>query len=132
MRRQIPGIKILVHPECRDDVVALADAALSTSGMVEYAKQSSSDKFLAVTECGLSDMLQISVPEKQFYRACKICRYMKAISLDDVEQSLLKLQFEITLDEDVRVRAKRALDRMFELTGGKRDNLALSSGVVDE
>ncbi|MBK6909451.1 MAG: quinolinate synthase NadA [bacterium] len=132
MRRQIPGIKILVHPECRDDVVALADAALSTSGMVEYAQQSAATNFLAVTECGLSDLLQISVPDKNFYRACKICRFMKAISMDDVEQALLKMQFEITIDEPVRSRARHALERMFELTGERRDDLTLPDGVANE
>jgi quinolinate synthase len=132
MRRQIPGLKILVHPECRDDVLALADAALSTSGMVDYAQQSSASKFLAVTECGLSDVLQMSVPDKQFYRACKICRFMKAISLDDVEASLEKLQFKIELDESVRTRALQAIERMFELTGATRDNLALPDGIADE
>jgi quinolinate synthase len=132
MRRQVPGIKILVHPECRDDVLQLADAALSTSGMIDYAKQSASQEFLAVTECGLSDMLQIQVPEKHFYRACKICRFMKAISLRDVEAALENKQFEITLPENVRVKAARALHRMFELTGGTRDNLALPSDVAAE
>jgi quinolinate synthase len=132
MRREVPGIKILVHPECRDDVLKLADAALSTSGMIDYAKQSPADKFLAVTECGLSDMLQISVPEKQFFRACKICRFMKAISLDDVEASLQRMQFEITLPENVRVKAGRAIRRMFELTGSQRDNLALPVDVAAE
>jgi quinolinate synthase len=132
MRRQLPGIKILVHPECRDDVVALADAALSTSGMVDYAKQSSASQFLAVTECGLSDMLQIAVPEKQFFRACKICRFMKAISLDDVEASLERLQFEITLPENVRTKASQAIRKMFALTGKQRDNLALPADVEPE
>jgi quinolinate synthase len=132
MRRQVPGIKILVHPECRDDVLKLADAALSTSGMIDYAKQSTASDFLAVTECGLSDMLQIQVPEKHFFRACKICRFMKAISLDDVEASLTKTQFEISLGEHVRVRAGHALRRMFELTGGARDNLALPADVETE
>jgi quinolinate synthase len=132
MRREIPGIKILVHPECRDDVVALADAALSTSGMVDYAKASSSADFLAVTECGLSDMLQMSVPEKRFFRACKICRFMKAISLEDVETSLEKMQFEITLDETVRKRAEKTLTRMFELTGSSRDALRLPGDVPSE
>ncbi len=132
MRRQIPGIKILVHPECRDDVVALADAALSTSGMVEYAQASKATEFLAVTECGLSDLLQISVPDKTFYRACKICRFMKAISLDDVEQSLLQNRFQIEVDEPVRSRARMALNRMFELTGETRDNLSLPDSIANE
>jgi quinolinate synthase len=132
MRQEIPGIKVLVHPECRDDVLKLADAALSTSGMIDYAKQSNASEFLAVTECGLSDMLQIAVPEKHFYRACKICRFMKAITLDNVEESLAKMQFEITLDEEVRLRAGHAIQRMFDLTSSKRDNLAIPVDVADE
>ncbi|MCC6475422.1 quinolinate synthase NadA [bacterium] len=132
MRTQFPGIQILVHPECRDDVVALADASLSTSGMVEFAKASRAQEFLAVTECGLSDLLQIQVPEKTFYRACKICRFMKAISLEDVEESLKQNRFEITIDETTREGAKQALTKMFELTGGSRDNLALPRSVADE
>ena len=132
IRKQVPGIKVLVHPECRDDVLKLADAALSTSGMIDYAKDSDATQFLAVTECGLSDMLQINVPDKQFFRACKICRFMKMISLDDVEASLEKMQFEITLSEEVRLNAQRAIQRMFELTGGQRDNLKLPSNVADE
>ncbi|MBU0690298.1 quinolinate synthase NadA [bacterium] len=132
IRKQVPGIKVLVHPECRDDVLKLADAALSTSGMIEYAQASDAQQFLAVTECGLSDMLQINVPEKQFFRACKICRFMKMISLDDVEASLEKMQFEITLSDEVRLKAQRSLDRMFELTGGARDNLKLPAYVADE
>lgn len=131
-RRQIPGIKILVHPECRDDVLKMADAALSTSGMIEYARQSDATEFLAVTECGVSDMLEIGAPNKHFFRACKICRFMKAISLDNVEAALQKMQFRIEIEEDVRVRAGRAIQRMFELTGGTRDNLALPDSAPDE
>jgi quinolinate synthase len=132
MRREVPGIQIMVHPECRDDVVALADVALSTAGMVDYARESAAEKFLAVTECGLSDLLQMAVPEKQFFRACKICRFMKAISLDDVEQALVRLQFEIRLEERVSDQARRAITRMFELTGERRDNLALPADVAAE
>lgn len=132
MRQEVPGIKIMVHPECRDDVVALADVALSTAGMVDYAKDSSAQQFLAVTECGLSDMLQMAVPDKQFFRACKICRFMKAISLDDVESSLRDLRYEVTLTETVSNNARRAILNMFDLTGEKRDNLALPTDVTAE
>ena len=99
---------------------------------VEYAQASSSTEFLAVTECGLSDLLQMSVPDKTFYRACKICRFMTAISLDDVEQALLQNRFQIEVDEPVRSNARKALERMFELTGETRDNLTLPDSVVNE
>jgi len=129
VREANPGMKVLVHPECRDDVVQLADAALSTSGMVRYAQDSDALDFLAVTECGLSDLLTIQVPGKHFYRACKICRFMKMITLDNVLESLEKLEPEITLPEDVRLGAERAIRRMFELTSPDKIPLALASTV---
>src|SRR5262245_62319375 len=82
VKRSLPNVRVLVHPECRADVVALADAVLSTSGMVHYAKQSDAHEFLVVTECGLSDRLLIEVPEKRFYKACKLCQFMKMITLE--------------------------------------------------
>jgi quinolinate synthase len=81
VKEALPNVRILVHPECRADVIALADAVLSTSGMVRYAKESDAEEFLVVTECGLSDRLLIEVPEKKFYKACKLCQFMKMITL---------------------------------------------------
>ena len=115
VKRALPHLKVLAHPECRKDVLALADAVLSTSGMVSYAKESPAHDFLIVTECGLSDRLVLEVPEKKFYKSCKLCQYMKMITLEGTRDALRDLAPEITLDEDVRVRAKRALDRMLEL-----------------
>jgi quinolinate synthase len=112
----IPGVKVLVHPECRDDVVALADAVLSTSGMVRYAKQSDAAEFLVVTECGLSDKLLMEVPEKHFYKACKLCQYMKMITLDNVVVALERMRYEIEIEEDVRKAAAASLERMLELS----------------
>ena len=116
VKRSIPGVKVLVHPECRSDVVDLADAVLSTSGMVRYAKESSADEFLVVTECGLSDKLLLEVPEKRFYKACKLCQFMKMITLENTVEALETMRHEIVLDEDVRAGAERSLRRMFELT----------------
>ncbi len=111
-----PNMRVLVHPECRDDVVALADAVMSTSGMVTYAINSDADKFLAVTECGLSDLLTIQVQDKQFFRVCNVCRFMKMITLDNIIACLENLQPEITLDEETRVGAESSIRKMFELT----------------
>ena len=115
VKRAIPGIKVLAHPECRTDVLRLADAVLSTSAMVRYAESSDADKFLIVTECGLSDRLLMEIPNKHFYKACKLCRYMKMITLGGTLDSLRHLRFEIELPEDVREGARRALERMLEL-----------------
>jgi len=111
-----PDLEILVHPECRPDVAKLADAVLSTSGMVRYAKERSAMRFLIVTECGLSDRLAMEVPEKQFLKGCKLCTFMKVTTLEDVRDSLKFVQYEVVVPEEIRVPAERALRRMFEVT----------------
>src|SRR4029077_1657707 len=80
-------------------------------------KESPSQEFLVVTECGLSDRLLLEVPEKRFYKSCKLCAYMKMITLEGTRDALRDLAPEITLPEDVRVRAARALERMLDLGG---------------
>jgi len=112
----IPGLKVLAHPECRADVLALADATLSTSAMMRYARESDATNFLIVTECGLSDRLLLEVPDKHFFKVCKLCRYMKMITLEGTLDSLINLRHEIQLSDDVREGAKRALERMIELS----------------
>jgi len=115
IREARPDIRVIVHPECRQDVIALADAVRSTSGMIEYARKSDAREFLIVTECGLSDRLLLELPGKNFYKACKLCQYMKMITLEDTARALKEMRHPIELDEDVRTRAERALRRMFEL-----------------
>ena len=114
-RAAVPGIIVIAHPECRKDVIAIADEVLSTSAMMRYAKESPADKFLIVTECGLSDRLLLEIPDKHFYKACKLCRYMKMITLDGVRDSLINRRYAIVLPDDVREGAKHALERMLEL-----------------
>ena len=116
VRQNLPHVKILVHPECREDVIRLADAALSTSAMMRYAKDSPAQEFLIVTECGLSDRLLLEVPEKKFYKSCKLCAFMKMITLESVRDSLHNLRHEITLPEAVRAGAELSLNRMLELS----------------
>lgn len=116
IREADPELEILVHPECRPDVAALADAVLSTSGMVRYAKERPANRFLVVTECGLSDRLAMEVPDKQFVKGCKLCAFMKVTTLEDVRDSLLYKRYEMEVPEEIRVPAERALRRMFEAT----------------
>jgi quinolinate synthase len=118
IREADPEIEILVHPECRADVAKLADAVLSTSGMVKYAKERPAKRFLVVTECGLSDRLAMEVPDKTFVKGCKLCTFMKVTSLEDVRDSLKFMRYEIEVPEDIRVPAERALQRMFDATEG--------------
>jgi len=115
MKAEHPDAVVLIHPECRADVLKLADEVLSTEGMIRFARASKAQSFVVVTECGLSDRLTIEIPEKTFYRSCQICRYMKANTLEDIVASLERLQFEITVPESVRLRAARAVERMLEV-----------------
>jgi len=115
-----PDLEILVHPECRGDVAALADAVLSTSGMVRWAKERPATRFLVVTECGLSDRLAMEVPDKTFLKGCKLCTFMKVTTLEDVRDSLRDMKYEIEVPEEIRVPAERALQRMFDANEGAR------------
>jgi quinolinate synthase len=116
IREADPEIEILVHPECRGDVAHLANAVLSTSGMVRYAKERPAKRFLVVTECGLSDRLAMEVPDKTFVKGCKLCTFMKVTTLEDVRDSLRHMRYEIDVPEEIRVPAERALRRMFAAT----------------
>ncbi len=116
VRKHLPRVKVLAHPECRQDVLDLADAVLSTSGMIGYARESDAQEFLVVTECGLSDRLLLELPEKTFYKSCKLCAYMKMITLEGTLRSLEEMSHPIELDEDVRAGAERSLKRMLELS----------------
>jgi len=114
IKQSDPDLEILVHPECRGDVAALADAVLSTSGMVRWAKERPASRFLVVTECGLSDRLAMEVPDKTFLKGCKLCTFMKVTTLEDVRDSLRDLKYEIEVPEEIRVPAEKALQRMFD------------------
>ncbi len=116
IRKADPELQIMVHPECRPDVADLADAVLSTSGMVRFAKERPELRFLVVTECGLSDRLAMEVPDKTFVKGCKLCTFMKVTRLEDVRDSLRDMKYEIVVPEEIRVPAERALRRMFEAT----------------
>lgn len=120
IKEQHPNAKFLVHPECVPDVVKLADYVGSTSGIMEYAKASSDKEFIIGTENSIVQHLQFDCPDKKFYPASKdlVCHNMKATTLSDV-LSCCKFSGgeEITLDEELRLAAKRSIDKMIEYGG---------------
>ena len=120
IREADPELRILVHPECRKDVARMADAVLSTSGMVRYAREHDAERYLVVTECGLTDRLAMEVPDKTFVKGCKVCAFMKVTTLEDVRDSLAELRYPIEIPEEIRARAERALRRMFEIEEATR------------
>lgn len=116
-RRRHPQAEVLVHPECRPEVVAAADAVLSTSGMLRHVRQSTAEEFIIGTELGMLHPLQKAAPEKRFYPAAPhmICRNMKQNTLENLLEALEKGQHVVTVPEDIRLRARAALDRMLRL-----------------
>ncbi|VVB99523.1 Quinolinate synthase A [uncultured archaeon] len=114
-RHSYPGLKVLAHTECLPEVVSLADMAGGTTDMINYIAASKEKRFLIATECGMSDLLRERFPDKEFITPCSICPYMKKITLENVLEALEKEMFEVKVPENVREKAKKALDRMIEI-----------------
>lgn len=117
-RARYPGLKVVAHPECTSEVAAVADFVGSTGAMMKYVKTSGAPYYLMLTECGLVGRLQVESPEKAFIGGCRLCPYMKLNSLEKVRDALLAPRPDqiITLDENLRQRAARCIERMFELS----------------
>ncbi len=109
--------EILVHPECRPEVVDLADRVFSTAGMGKYAKTSSVEEFIIGTEVGMLYRLKKECPEKRFYplKENAICRDMKKSGLEQVKRSLETLEPKVTVPRDVADRARKAIERMLSV-----------------
>ncbi|UCE43937.1 MAG: quinolinate synthase NadA [Candidatus Bathyarchaeota archaeon] len=116
-RKLHPNAKVLVHPECTLNVIDLADEVCSTTGMINSVKNSQAKKFIIATEVGLIERLRLEMPEKVFYQAPPggTCLQMKKNNLRLVLDALEKEQFKVTVPENVRVRARKALDRMLDV-----------------
>jgi quinolinate synthase len=116
-RARFPDLKVVAHPECTPAVAAVADFVGSTGAMMKFVKHTTAPYFLMLTECGLVGRLQVEAPEKQFIGGCRLCPYMKLNSLEKVRDALTAPRPDqiITLDEDLRCRAARSIERMFEL-----------------
>lgn len=113
-RERHPGAFFIAHPECPPEVLTLADAVTSTSGMIRMAQESSHREFIIGTETGLLHPLQQACPEKKFYPASldMYCPDMKKITPEDILQSLKNESGRVTVAEDIRIPALRAVKRM--------------------
>jgi quinolinate synthase len=116
-REIFPGLMVVAHPECTPEVAEIADFVGSTSAMMNYVRSSQAPYYLMLTECGLVGRLAVEEPEKNFIGGCRLCPYMKMNSLEKIRDALAHPRPDqiITLDEDLRLRAARCIDRMFEL-----------------
>ena len=110
-----PDAKIIAHPECRQEILEVADHVCGTGGMAKYAQQTDAGDFIVVTECGMTNKLREDVPGKNFYSFCNICRYMKATTLELVLQSLKEEKYKIELPETIIHKANKAIVKMLEV-----------------
>ncbi len=116
-RTEHPHALVLAHPECRIEVLEMADHVTSTSGMLRYAHASDAQEFIIGTEVGLMHRLRKENPEKDFYplRKDMICPNMKKTTLKSILRAFLENISVVKVPEEIRVPAKRALDRMLEI-----------------
>ena len=118
-----PDAVFMAHPECRPEVLELADVVRSTSGMLRYARESKNHSFIVGTEIGLLYPLKKANPDKSFYPASPkmLCKNMKKITLEDVARSLEFMQGEVKVPENIRQPAYKAVQRMIDLYLSKID-----------
>ena len=116
-RRTFPGLKIVAHPECTQEVAEQVDFLGSTGEMMKYVKTTDAPYYLMLTECGLVSRLAVEDPEKNFIGGCRLCPYMKMNTLLKIRDALKAPQPDqvITLEENLSKRAARCIERMFEL-----------------
>lgn len=118
MKAKYPNAKVMVHPECTADVIAQADVALSTGGMIKYAKETDAKEFIVGTEIGLLYTLGKDNPDKKFYPVSRLsdCPNMKLNTLEKILWSLEDLVYQVTVPEDIRIKAWNAIDKMLKIS----------------
>jgi quinolinate synthase len=115
LREQHPGVIVLAHPECPPEVVAEADYAGSTAGMIQYVGAEKPARVVMVTECSMSDNVAVEHPDIEFVRPCNLCPHMKRITLPKIRRALETLTYEVTIDPVIASRARHAVERMLEV-----------------
>jgi quinolinate synthase len=114
LRAENPGLIVLAHPECPPEVVAEADYAGSTAGMNAYVAREQPARVVLITECSMSDNVAVQHPKVDFVRPCNLCPHMKRITLANIRYSLETLTHEVTIPEDIAVRARLSVQRMLD------------------
>ena len=112
IRDRNPGIKIIAHPECPPEVIKASDFAGSTGGMIDYVKSNQPKKVMMVTECSMSDNIQVENPNVEFIRPCNLCPHMKKITLPKILDCLENETGEIIMDKETIEKARIPVERM--------------------
>jgi quinolinate synthase len=117
LKQEYPRAKVVVHPECRPEVIALADEVASTSGMCRYARRDDVTAMVVGTEMGLIHRLRKENPGKMFIPISEqaICPNMKLITLEKVLWSLEQMRPEVKVPQEIQLRAKAAVDKMLKI-----------------
>ena len=116
VREQFPDVLILAHPECSPEVVAASDYSGSTSGLIKMVAETDAPQYLLLTECSMGDNIAAANPDKDMLRLCSVrCPHMNTITMEDTLKSLQEEVFEVIVPEDIRVRAKKSVQRMLEI-----------------
>jgi quinolinate synthetase complex, A subunit len=112
-----PNAPVLIHPECRPELVELSDYSGSTAGIIDYARNDGHDEFIVVTEIGVLYKMQNENPHKKFYTVTKnqVCPNMKKNSLEKIRDCLKYQLNEVVLDEEFMEKAKKPLEMMHSL-----------------
>jgi len=112
IRKNNPGIKIIAHPECPPEVIKASDFTGSTSGMISYVKNKQPRKVMMVTECSMSDNIQVENPNVEFIRPCNLCPHMKKITLPKILDCLENETGEIIMDQKTINKARLSVEKM--------------------
>ena len=112
IREKNPGIKIIAHPECPPEVINASDFAGSTSGMIKYVQDNQPKKVMMVTECSMSDNIQVENPNVDFIKPCNMCPYMKKITLPKILDCLENETGEIIMDKETIDKARISVEKM--------------------
>jgi quinolinate synthase len=115
-RRDDPSLTVIAHPECPPDVIAAADFAGSTAGMIARVKGlAPGSRVVLITECSMADNVAVEAPEIDFVRPCNLCPHMKRITLPKILDALVEMWHEVVVDPAVAARARAAVERMIHL-----------------
>ncbi|MDY6924030.1 MAG: quinolinate synthase NadA [Pseudomonadota bacterium] len=115
MRAAYPGAEILAHPECPEDVLAASDFAGSTAAMIDHVTARRPKQVVMITECSMASNVAGDLPDVQFIGPCNLCPYMQRITLQNIRDCLLHMQFEVTVPDEMAERARLAVQRMVDL-----------------
>ncbi len=115
-RKKYPDMMVMAHSECPSEIIKKVDFMGSTSDMLKQIENTNASHYMLITECGLGELAAVKYPNKKFIAMCRLCPYMKMITLENIKDTLLNLKSEneIFVEESVASKAKKSIEKMFE------------------